>query len=99
MSNGDVLTGCYPLPPVGNILRDKLATVLQSEAYRKQAEAMLRRECPGCTCGVESSLAMKHGIASGFFELNRLKKNGTGSGTKAAPDAGSRIAEPISAAK
>ena len=25
MSNGDVLTGCYPLPPVGNILREKLA--------------------------------------------------------------------------
>ena len=23
LSNGDVLTGCYPLPPVGNILRDQ----------------------------------------------------------------------------
>ena len=78
MSNGDVLTGCYPLPPVGNILREKLAPILQSEAYRRQADAMLRRECPGCTCGVESSLAMKHGVASGFFELSRLKKSGNG---------------------
>ncbi len=99
MSNGDVLTGCYPLPPVGNIMREKLATVLQSEAYRKQAEAMLRRECPGCTCGVESSLAMKHGVASGFFELSRLRKNGNGSNAKAAAEAGSQIPEPISAAK
>ena len=72
LSNGDVLTGCYPLEPVGNILRDKLATILASEAYSRQAEAMIRRECPGCTCGVESSLAMKHGVASGFFELSRL---------------------------
>jgi len=99
MSNGDVLTGCYPLPPVGNILREKLASVLHSEAYRKQAEAMLRRECPGCTCGVESSLAMKHGIASGFFELSRLRQNGNGSGANAANGNGSRIPEAISAAK
>jgi MoaA/NifB/PqqE/SkfB family radical SAM enzyme len=99
MSNGDVLTGCYPLPAVGNILREKLATILQSEAYRKQAEAMLRRECPGCTCGVESSLAMKHGVASGFFELSRLKKNENGSGAKAARGGERQIPEPISAAK
>ena len=73
LSNGDVLTGCYPLKPVGNILREKLATILISDAYIRQAKAMIRRECPGCTCGVESSLAMKHGAASAFFELSRLR--------------------------
>lgn len=78
LSNGDVLTGCYPLEPVGNILRDKLATILASEAYARQAQAMIRRECPGCTCGVESSLAMKHGVASAFFELSRLKQSTNG---------------------
>src|SRR5271165_1506375 len=72
ISNGDVLTGCDPLKPVGNILRDKLETILASEAYSRQALAMLRRECPGCTCGVESSLAMKHAASSAFFELGRL---------------------------
>lgn len=72
LSNGDVLTGCYPLPPMGNILHASLASVLHSENYRKQAEAMVRRECPGCTCGVESSLAMKHAFRSGFYELSRL---------------------------
>jgi MoaA/NifB/PqqE/SkfB family radical SAM enzyme len=72
LSNGDVLTGCYPLPPVGNIVETSLREVLTSEAYRRQAEAMVRRECPGCTCGVESSLAMKHAFASGFYELSRL---------------------------
>ena len=73
LSNGDVLTGCYPLKPVGNILRDSLANILASEAYSKQSTAMVRRECPGCTCGIESSLAMKHAVSSAFYELSRLK--------------------------
>jgi MoaA/NifB/PqqE/SkfB family radical SAM enzyme len=73
LSNGDVLTGCYPLKPVGNVLHDSLATILASEAYSRQAAAMVRRECPGCTCGIESSLAMKHAASSAFFELSRLK--------------------------
>jgi MoaA/NifB/PqqE/SkfB family radical SAM enzyme len=72
LSNGDVLTGCYPLKPVGNILKDSLAEVLASDAYVKQAEAMIRRECPGCTCGIESSLAMKNAGKSAMFELSRL---------------------------
>jgi MoaA/NifB/PqqE/SkfB family radical SAM enzyme len=72
LSNGDVLTGCYPLKAVGNILKDSLETILASEAYQQQSLAMLRRECPGCTCGVESSLAMKHSGASAIFELKRL---------------------------
>lgn len=91
LSNGDVLTGCYPLKPVGNILHEKLATILASGAYIQQARAMIRRECPGCTCGVESSLAMKHGVASGFFELSRLwpgKNRGSISAAeKSQPDA------------
>jgi MoaA/NifB/PqqE/SkfB family radical SAM enzyme len=72
LSNGDVMTGCYPLKPVGNILKDKLATILASEAYVQQCEAMVRRECPGCTCGVESSLAMQNAASSAFYELGRL---------------------------
>jgi len=74
LSNGDVLTGCYPLKPVGNILRDSLETILASEAYLRQSAAMIRRECPGCTCGVETSLAMKHGVASALFQLRGRKQ-------------------------
>lgn len=93
LSNGDVLTGCYPLSPVGNILRDKLDTILASEAYLQQSMAMLRRECPGCTCGVESSLAMQHAVSSGFFEISRLKQRGNGTGHVLAPPPGQ--AEPV----
>jgi hypothetical protein len=35
---------------------------------------MVRRECPGCTCGVESSLAMQNAASSAFFELGRLTR-------------------------
>jgi len=73
LSNGDVLTGCYPLKPVGNVLRDKLENILASDEYRAQCVSMIRRECPGCTCGIESSLAMKHAVSSAFFEIGRLK--------------------------
>jgi MoaA/NifB/PqqE/SkfB family radical SAM enzyme len=72
LSNGDVLTGCYPLPAVGSILKSSLREILESDAYRQQAEAMIRRECPGCTCGIESSLAMKNAVSSAFFELKRF---------------------------
>jgi MoaA/NifB/PqqE/SkfB family radical SAM enzyme len=82
LSNGDVLTGCYPLKPVGNILRDNLATILASEAYSSQAAAMIRRECPGCTCGVESSLAVKHGLSSAMFELSRIRWSAKDAGEK-----------------
>jgi MoaA/NifB/PqqE/SkfB family radical SAM enzyme len=76
LSNGDVLTGCYPLKPVGNVLRDTLANILASRAYLEQAAAMIRRECPGCTCGIESSLAMQHAASSAFFEITRLFDSG-----------------------
>ena len=72
LSNGDVLTGCYPLQPVGNILKQSLGSILASDAYYKQSLAMIRRECPGCTCGVESSLAMKHAASSAIYELGQL---------------------------
>lgn len=74
MSNGDVQTGCYPLKPVGNVLREKLASILASEEYMCQAAAMVRRECPGCTCGVETSLAMKNGVSSALYGIRRLKR-------------------------
>jgi MoaA/NifB/PqqE/SkfB family radical SAM enzyme len=76
LSNGDVLTGCYPLPPVGNILKNSLRKVLESEAYSRQAKAMIRRECPGCTCGIESSLAMKNAFSSAFFHVGQLISGG-----------------------
>jgi MoaA/NifB/PqqE/SkfB family radical SAM enzyme len=84
LSNGDVLTGCYPLPPVGNILRESLESILSSKAYADQCEAMVRRECPGCTCGVESSLAMKHAVSSGLMQIGGMFGRGKKPGASVA---------------
>jgi hypothetical protein len=93
MSNGDVLTGCYPLSPVGNILQDKLEDVLASEAYARQCVSMIRRECPGCTCGVESSLAMKHSGSSALYEIGKLTHRQNGS-RQALPVVTARVEDP-----
>jgi hypothetical protein len=47
MSNGDVLMGCYSLPPVGNILKQSyvgLGCVLPTESGNG-AQAMFRDAC------------------------------------------------------
>ncbi len=56
-ANGDVYSNCWGLPPVGNIRKQLLAEILESEAYRRRCEAMFRKECPGCSCGYILNLA------------------------------------------
>jgi hypothetical protein len=50
-SQGNVLSGCQVLPPMGNILRSDLQEILATEAYQKRVRNMATRKCPGCTCG------------------------------------------------
>jgi len=70
VSNGDVLAGCYVLKPLGNVLRDNLEELVTSEPYRKACVGMVRRECPGCTCGIHLSLAFQN-AASPFAYVPR----------------------------
>jgi MoaA/NifB/PqqE/SkfB family radical SAM enzyme len=60
VSNGDVLAGCYVLKPLGNVLREDLGELVSSARYRDACLAMVRRECPGCTCGIHVSLAFQN---------------------------------------
>jgi len=57
-SDGAVRSGCYVLPPLGNIMEHDLLEILDAPQYRDRARAMLRLECPGCACNVFSSLAV-----------------------------------------
>lgn len=70
VSNGDVLTGCYVLKPIGNVLREDLQELVNSKRYRDACVGMVRRECPGCTCGIHVSLAFKN-FASPLSSLHR----------------------------
>lgn len=54
MPNGDVMTGCYDLPPVGNVNENNIMSILGSEQAKSNYEKMNKRECPGCTCGYQA---------------------------------------------
>ena len=70
VSNGDVLAGCYVLKPLGNVLDQDFEELLNSKGYRDACLGMVRRECPGCTCGIGVSLAIKN-AASPFAYIRR----------------------------
>lgn len=61
-SSGDVRTGCYVLPPLGNILTESITDILSSQKYSARCREMLKRECPGCTCGVFTNLRITHSL-------------------------------------
>lgn len=71
-SNGDVRSGCYTLPPVGNILTENLEAILGSPRYRERCQKMLRLECPGCACGVFNSLRAKHWLRDSLGDAGQL---------------------------
>jgi MoaA/NifB/PqqE/SkfB family radical SAM enzyme len=49
-ARGQVYTGCWWFKPVGSLREQSLEEILASEAFRRQIEAMFRKECPGCSC-------------------------------------------------
>jgi len=59
-SRGEVYSGCYVFKPVGNIREKKLSEMVKSKRYRKLAEKMYRRECPGCTFFYEDNIMMRN---------------------------------------
>jgi MoaA/NifB/PqqE/SkfB family radical SAM enzyme len=61
-SDGSVRSGCYALPPLGNVLERDIVDILDLPGYRRQAQAMLRLECPGCACNVFKSLRTQHAL-------------------------------------
>ncbi|MBO6237014.1 MAG: hypothetical protein J6N22_09890, partial [Schwartzia sp.] len=50
-SNGDVRTGCWSLPPIGNIQEESLEVLVHNTIFANNVEKMKNRECQGCTCG------------------------------------------------
>lgn len=61
-SDGAVRSGCYVLPPIGNILEQDIEEILNSPEYLRRCQAMLRLECSGCACNVFTSLRAKNAV-------------------------------------
>jgi len=47
----NVYSGCWTLPPVGNLKEEKLKDILNSPRYRERLREMYELKCPYCTCG------------------------------------------------
>lgn len=50
-AHGEVYSGCYVLPPLGNMRRTPLKQIVNSTAYKQRRRDMFLKRCPGCTCG------------------------------------------------
>jgi len=53
----NVYSGCWALPPLGNLKEEKLKNILRSPKYKKRVQEMFHLKCPKCTCGyIESCM-------------------------------------------
>ena len=50
-SNGNIRSGCWSLPSIGNIREKSIDDMLKSEKFKNNVEIMKKRKCNGCTCG------------------------------------------------
>lgn len=48
--HGELFSGCWSLPPVGNLTQTPLKQIIKSKNYRERIHQMFLRNCPGCTC-------------------------------------------------
>lgn len=49
--NGDIYSGCWAMPPLGNLFDQPLSDIFHSDAYQQRIKQMYTRKCPQCTCG------------------------------------------------
>lgn len=74
VSNGDVYTGCWALPPIGNILKNDLIKIINSDEYLKRIQDMVERKCPGCTCGYRFNLRLDNIVRDKRIISKALRK-------------------------
>ncbi|MGH3328960.1 MAG: radical SAM/SPASM domain-containing protein [Streptomycetales bacterium] len=77
-SDGSVRSGCYVLKPLGNVLERDITEILESPEYRRQAQTMLRLECPGCACNVFKSLRARNALQDRIRSVHPGADHSTG---------------------
>ncbi len=77
----NVYSGCWVLPPIGNLKEEKLKNILSSKKYKERAQKMFYLKCPKCTCGyVENCMinnlpsTIKYMLPNVSFFTKYLKK-------------------------
>ncbi len=49
-AHGEVFSGCWLLPPVGNLREASLKHIINSKTYKENVRDMFFKKCPGCGC-------------------------------------------------
>ncbi len=57
-SSLNVYSGCWALPPMGNLRKENLKDIIRSPKYKQRTKQMFDLNCPRCTCGYAFSLAI-----------------------------------------
>jgi len=73
----NVYSGCWALPPVGNLKQEKLKYILNSPRYKERLKEMYELNCPYCTCGYLINLLITNpfsGIRFLFRNISFLTK-------------------------
>jgi MoaA/NifB/PqqE/SkfB family radical SAM enzyme len=55
-SHGEVYSGCWALPPLGNLRENTLKEIITSKKYKKRLYEMFLKKCPGCSCNYQTNL-------------------------------------------
>jgi MoaA/NifB/PqqE/SkfB family radical SAM enzyme len=81
-SRGDVHGGCWSLGTFGNVRERRLREIVGSQRYREAHRAMLRKQCPGCSCGYSGNLrpSLRHGGRERAARLLPALGRGAGAG-------------------
>ena len=50
-SRGELYPGCWCVPPIGDLRKEKLSKILESKRYRTVINRLFNHNCTGCRCG------------------------------------------------
>lgn len=53
---GQLYSGCWTLPPLGNLRENTLKEIITSKKYKKRIRDMFLKKCPGCSCNYTTNL-------------------------------------------
>jgi MoaA/NifB/PqqE/SkfB family radical SAM enzyme len=55
-AHANVFSGCWVLPPMGNLREKRLKEIVFSDKYKERLKNMFLKRCPGCDCGYVANL-------------------------------------------
>lgn len=73
----NVYSGCWALPPVGNLKEKNLKSLLNSSPYKARLDDMYELKCPYCTCGFLINLLISYpysGIKYLLRNISHIKR-------------------------